>query len=97
MGSEIVGVVINMLDSKNQGMKESEISSLLQAPILEKIPMSDEIKNSVFKGKPFVLISNKNELLKGFRNIAYHVTGEEYKGEVRKKSLFDRIFGFFIL
>jgi len=94
MGSEIIGVVVNMMKGGEKGMKESEISSLLQAPIIGRIPLTDEIRNSTFTGKPFITVTKNDNLISRFYDIAYHITGEKIKPKKKNKGLFDMLFGF---
>jgi len=94
MGSDIIGVVINMMKKSGEGMKESEISSLLQTKIIGRVPYDEEIRSSIFKGKPYITTTKNSNQLSRFSEIAFEVTGEKVQMKGQKKSLFDMLFGF---
>jgi len=94
MEAELSGVIINMIKNAKGELKEKEITSLLNSPILARINYDNAIAESVFKGKPLVLNDVSNEFSNEVMKLASKLTGVPYIPEKPKKSLFSKIFNF---
>ena len=94
MGSQVIGVIINMMSGEKGEIKDREIGSLINAPILGRITQDREIKRSSATGKPFVVLDQKNQNVLEIQKLAASLSGASYIPETAQKSLLKRLFGF---
>ena len=94
MGTDVLGIVLNMIKGSHNEMKDKEISSLLECKILARIKDDHEIRKSMLEGKPFVKEKPQLASSKAIGNLAGILAGETYKPGVSKESWFSRVFGF---
>lgn len=94
MGSDVIGIVINMCKNTKNEMKDSEISSLLQVPMIGKVRWDEIAMHSVIDGKPFIDSNPNAAITKEIFKIAGEITGQKYIPVLPKKSMFGGLFSF---
>ena len=94
MGSETTGLIVNMVMGDKSEVKDNEIGSLLNSPILGRISLDTDVKRSVTAGKPIIVSSPQNANVLEMQKIAASLTGVAYIHETPKKSWLTRMFGF---
>ncbi len=94
MGSEVKGVILNMIKKTKGELSEKDITSLLNVPILARIKVDEELKKSVLKGKPLIKTNESNESIQEIIKTASEITGIPYTKKQAKKSLFSSLFKF---
>ncbi len=94
MGAELTGIILNMIKNTKGELKEKEITSLLNVPILARINYNPAVAESVFKGKPLVTQDSSNDFTVEVMKLASKLTGVPYIPEQPKKSLFSKLFSF---
>lgn len=95
MGSDVIGIILNMIKGLKSELKEKEITSLLNAPILARIKSDDEVEESVLAGKPIVVHQPDNASVVAIKKLAAGLVGVAYIHEAPKTSLIRKFFGFF--
>ena len=95
MGSEVKGVILNMIKKSKGELSEKDITSLLNVPILARIKVDEELKKSVLQGKPIVKYNETNESAQELMQLASKETGVPYAKKQVKGSLFSNLFKFF--
>jgi septum site-determining protein MinD len=95
MGSDVKGIVMNMIKGLKSELKDKEIISLLNAPILARIKSDDTLEESVLAGKPIVVNNPENESAITIKKLAASLVGVAYIRETPKKSWIRNFFGFF--
>jgi len=95
MGSEVIGIVVNMVRNVKNELKDKEITSLLGCPILLKIDEDPQVRESILSGKPLVRHYPSNPTSIKIKKLASDLAGIAYIPEKPKKSLLEILFGFF--
>jgi septum site-determining protein MinD len=94
MGSEVIGIVVNLVRGTKSELKDKEISSLLSVPIIGRIPDDPMMREYVIQGKPILQMNPQSPASVAISKVAAGMVGETYIPEAPKKSLFNRMFGF---
>jgi len=95
MGSNVIGVIINMIKGVKNELKEKEITMLLEIPILARIYDDSIVRECVIAGKPIVKEKPNNKVSIAIFELATKLTGEPVIIAAPQKSFFSRLFGFF--
>lgn len=77
----ILGVVLNRITGKKHEMDSKEIRSLLEQPIIAKIPEDVKVQEAIALKKPVVFHAPNAKASKEFKRLAANLLGEEYKEE----------------
>ncbi len=78
MGKEPLGIVINRV-KHNYELRQDEIESMCDCPVIGKIPEDDTVKKSLFEKTPLVSYRPYSPAAIAFRKIAANLIGQEYK------------------
>jgi septum site-determining protein MinD len=89
MGASLIGIILNMVKGTKNELKDKEITSLLNAPILGRVKNDDEVRDSVLAGKPLVVHNPQNVSAQEISRIAGELVGVAYKPQAPKKSWFN--------
>lgn len=95
MGSNLIGIILNMVKGVKNELKDKEITSLLSTPILMHLREDPIVRQSVLTGKPLVINYPTNESAIAIKKFAANLVGASYISEHPKKSLFGGLFRFF--
>lgn len=95
MDSDVIGIILNMVQGAKGELKDKEISSLLNVPILAIIKEDKEVNESIINGKTLVKYNPLNESAISIKKLAADLVGEKYIVEAPKKSFFDKILAVF--
>ena len=95
MGSEVIGVIINMMKGNKGELKDKDISSLLNVPILARIKQDKEVEASVLQGKPLINTNPGNESVQEMKKLAANLIGAAFKKQVKKKGFLSGLLGVF--
>lgn len=95
MGSNIIGIILNMVKDTKSELKDKEITSLLNAPILAKVKEDPIMRQSILSGKPLVIHNPDNESAIAIKKLASELVGAPYIPGKPKKSLLGSLFGIF--
>ena len=95
MGSEVIGVILNMIKKTKGELSERDITSLLNVPILARIVQDKEIETSIIQGKPLINTNPGNESIQEIKKLAANLTGTAFKKQVKKKGFLSGLFGIF--
>jgi septum site-determining protein MinD len=95
MGSEVIGVVVNLVKGIKVELKDKEISSLLGVPIFARVADDVAIRESVINGKPIVKTNPANPNAVIIEKLAANLVGTSYAPEAPRKGLFQSLFGIF--
>jgi septum site-determining protein MinD len=95
MGSEIIGVVVNMIKGIKGELNIKDIETLLEAPILAKINEDQLVRECVATGKPIVKQYPGATTSTIINRLAADLAGVAFKAEAPKESLLSRLFAFF--
>lgn len=93
MGSEVIGMILNMARGLKNEMSDSDVSSIMETTILAKIPDDDKARQCTLAGKPIALLP-KNPVAQKIKKLAANLIGAPYIVEEPKRSLFSNLFGF---
>ncbi len=88
MGASLTGIILNMIKGSNNELKDKEITSLLNTPILGRVKNDDDLRNSVLSGKPAVIHNAQNESAQEIARVAGNLVGVAYIPKTPKKSWF---------
>ncbi|MBI4214879.1 P-loop NTPase [archaeon] len=94
MGSELIGVCLNMVRGTKGELNDQELSTLLEASILAKVPYDENMRTAALQGKPLMLSNPTTPASQAIIGLASRLTGGTYIPTAPKRSLFARLFGF---
>jgi septum site-determining protein MinD len=94
MGSEVIGLVVNMIKGIKNELSDKEITTLLECPILAKINEEPLVRECIIAGKPIVKKYPDDPAAASIFKLATTLTGATYIPEAPKKSIFQKLFGF---
>jgi septum site-determining protein MinD len=91
LGKEPLGIVMNRVKHHYE-LKEDEIESMCDCPVIGKIPEDKHIKKSLFEKTPIVSYKPHSPAAIAYRKIAANLIGQEYKppGMLSLRRLFSR-------
>jgi len=95
MGSEVIGVVVNMVKGLKGELAIKEIETLLESPIIAKINEDPLVRECVAAGKPIVKQYPTSQTTLTINKLASDLSGVAFKVEAPKRSIWSRLFGFF--
>ena len=95
MGSEVKGVILNMIKKTKGELSEKDITSLLNVPVLARIKEDDELKKSVLQGKPLIKTNEANASIQEILKLASKETGVTYTPKKGKNSFLKNILKIF--
>jgi len=95
MGSEIIGVVLNLMRGVRGELSDKQVSSLLNVPILARIKEDKELHESIINGRPLVINNPTNETSIEIKKLASNLVGITYIPEKPKESIVKKIFSIF--
>jgi septum site-determining protein MinD len=78
-GTNISGIVLNKVLGKRYELTKGEIESVVDAPMISKLPIDLRVMKGLSEYKPMVLFKPRSYLSKGIKKIAASIIGEEYK------------------
>lgn len=76
LGLKTTGLVLNQIREREYELEEDEISGIMNAPILAKIPYDKEVKRSVNEGELLLEISPDSPAAKEIKNLGKRLIGE---------------------
>jgi len=88
----VLGVVVNRTTDRNHEMTTKEIRSLLEHPVIAKIPEDIDVQKSIAKKSPVVFQFPRSKASREFKRLAANLLGEEF---VERKGFLDFLFGAF--
>lgn len=91
MGSEIIGVVINMIKNARGELNDKEIASLLETKVLGRIPDDALVREHVIEGKPIVKHRPDSPAALAVGQLAGVLTGAVYIPAQPKQSLLEKL------
>jgi len=94
MGSDVIGVIINMIKGIKGELTQREVETLLEAPILAKIDEDPLVRECVATGKPIVRQYPTSTTSIIINKLASDLTGIAFKVEAPKMSILDKILNF---
>jgi septum site-determining protein MinD len=95
MGSDVIGVILNMVAGTKGELKEKEVAALLNIPVLAKVSEDPALRESVLNGTPMVISNPTSETAITIKKLAANLVGATYIPEKPKKSLLDKLFSLF--
>ena len=95
MGSEVIGVVVNMVKGLKGELTIKDIETLLESPIIAKINEDPLVRECVAAGKPIVKYYPTSQTTLMINKLASDLSGVAFKVEAPKVSIWSRLFGFF--
>lgn len=78
LGKEPLGIIVNRVKHSYE-LRQDEIESMCDAPVIGKIPEDDNIKRSMFEKTPVVSYRPYSPAAVAYRKIAASLVGKEYK------------------
>ncbi|MBI1973945.1 P-loop NTPase [Candidatus Micrarchaeota archaeon] len=94
MGSELIGLCVNMAKGTQGELTDKEVSSLLEAPVLSKIPYDENLRAAALQGKPILLSNPTTPSAQAIAGLAARICGETYIPVQPRPSFFSKLFGF---
>ena len=94
MGSDLKGIILNMIKKEKGELSEKDITSLFNSPILARIKEDEELKKSVLQGKPLMKNKPNNESAQEIMKMAANEIGVPFTKKIRKGGLFSNLFKF---
>ena len=88
LGIVSIGLVLNMVRKKSYELKEEEIESFVNLPIIGKIPYDKNVLRALALKAPVVLKFPKSKASKAFLKVAERITQEKILME-SEKSIYD--------
>jgi len=79
LGITNIGLVLNKVMGRRYELKRSEISQLIELPILAEIPFSEKFHESLASKVPLVLYDRRSPATLEFLELASILTGEKYE------------------
>ncbi|MEM4222157.1 MAG: cell division ATPase MinD [archaeon] len=95
LGSEVIGVVVNLIKGVKRELKDKEITSLLQVPILGHIKEEGLVREATLSGKPIVAQNPSHPVSQEIYKIAAYLTGSQYVPKVEKENIFKKLLKLF--
>lgn len=100
MGSQVIGVIVNMVKGVKNELKDKEISAVLDVPVLIKIKDDPAVREHVIAGTPIVRAKPDNVVSVAIFELASKLVGASTVmatavATAPKKSFFASLFGFF--
>lgn len=94
MGTRINGIVINKVSGNKHEMREQDISDLIEAPVITKIPEHKSVRQAIAMKMPVVKYSPNSAPSMGIRRLASYITGEPFFDNAPwHKKVFGALFG----
>lgn len=93
MGSEVAGVIMNMVEGRPRELKVDEVEAALDARVVSVIPEEEEVKEALASEVPFVLKYPNARSSIEVMKLAAMLLGEEYTPP--RRSLISRLRGIF--
>lgn len=95
MGTQILGVVLNRVESKASELSVDEVESLLGYPIISVIPEDKKVHSSLAAKTPVVSYSSNSRASIELKKLAAQLAGVDYEPPVSSRfNLVSRMFGF---
>src|SRR3989338_2859422 len=79
MGSETIGLAINQIRKIRGEESERDMQTMLEAPIIARIPYDNDLKISILEKKPLFTRKPNSPAMIEIAKIAAHLTGIEFK------------------
>lgn len=97
MGSEVIGVVVNMIKGVKNELKDKEVTSIIEAPVIARIKDDAAVREHVIEGNPIIRAKPDNPVSTAIFELASKLVGEPTgkAAPAPKQSFFARLFGFF--
>ena len=96
MGSDVIGIVVNMIKGVRNELKDKDLTALLEAPILAKIQDDPQVREAVISGKPVVKLFPSSPASIAVVGLAARLAGVAAPAPVaQKKGLLASILGLF--
>lgn len=76
---DIAGIVLNKMKGDKYDLSPLEIEIMAEAPVIAKIPFSDEVRKSIYMEKPIVLMDEYSEVSQRFIKLAADLLGVPYE------------------
>jgi len=81
MNKRVAGVIITRARNDKKELSTKNIKSMLEKPILAKVPEDDAVRESIMLRNALVLTHPKSSAAKSYKRLAAKIAGEEYKEE----------------
>ncbi|MCD6403007.1 MAG: cell division ATPase MinD [Candidatus Aenigmarchaeota archaeon] len=89
LGVENLGLVLNKVMGRKYELKRSEITELIDLPVLAEIPFDEKFQEALAAKMPLILYDRKSPTTLQFLELASILTGEKY--EMPRLSIWARI------
>ena len=94
MGSEPIGIILNMIKYSKGELAEKEITALLELQILARVEEDSLVRECVATGKPIVKQYPSSKTSLAIKTLAAQLAGVAFKAEAPKISIIQRILAF---
>ncbi len=75
---DILGVVLNKVKGDKYELSSLEVEVMAEAPVIAKIPFSDEVRKSMFLEKPIIVYDEYSPVSQAFMKLAADIVGIPY-------------------
>ena len=88
-GTEVTGVVLNMVKDHDSELDEEEVESMIGYEVLAKIPHDETVEEALAAKKPIVHHSPDHHVSERFKGVAADLHGIEYEPDISQGGLLD--------
>jgi len=89
LGIKPLGIVLNMVTNRFHELTDSNIETLVDLPVISKIPFDLNVQRSLVEGKPIVLYKPYSPASIEINKLAANIIGEKYR---LKGGLFSKLY-----
>ncbi|PSH01786.1 MAG: septum site-determining protein MinD [Nanohaloarchaea archaeon QH_8_44_6] len=94
-GTEVAGVVLNMVQGHDSELDKEEVESMIGYPVLMEVPQHEKVQEALSAKKPVVHHSPDHHVSERFKKVAADLTDLEYEPDLDEKGFLQSLFGKF--
>ncbi len=76
---DVLGIVVNKIKGDKYELSSLEIEIMAEAPVIAKIPFSDEVRKTIYLEKPIVVHDEYSPVSQRFKKLAADIIGVPYE------------------
>ena len=90
-GTEITGVVLNMVKGHDSELDKEEVESMIGHEVIMEVPHHEKVEEALSVKKPVVHHAPDHHVSERFKGVAADVAGLEYEMDLSRKGFFGRL------
>ncbi|MFB6182764.1 MAG: cell division ATPase MinD [Candidatus Nanohaloarchaea archaeon] len=90
-GTEVLGVVLNMVKGHESELEKEEVESMIGYPVMMEVPHHEKVEEALSLKKPLVHHDPEHHVSERFKAIAAEIAGIDYEPDLKEDGFFKKI------